>query len=90
MPGTAITPTTAFTPAEFSGTPTYSLSGDLPDGLTFDSTTGVISGTPVNESAAQAFTITGTYLTETATSTVTISVAAVAEISPATQTISGV
>lgn len=90
VPGTAITPTTAFTPAEFSGTPTYSLTGTLPDGLSFNSTTGVISGTPLNESAAQTFTITGTYLTETATVTVSISVAATAVISPATQTISGV
>jgi hypothetical protein len=89
VPGTAITPTTAFTPAEFSGTPTYSVTGTLPDGLTLDTTTGVISGTPVNPMAAQTFTITGTYLTETATSTVTISVAA-PSISPATQTISGV
>lgn len=89
VPGTAITPTAAFTPAEFSGTPTYSVTGDLPDGLTLDTTTGVISGTPVNPMAAQTFTITGTYLTETATSTVTISVAA-PSISPATQTISGV
>ena len=89
VPGTAITPTTAFTPAEFSGTPTYSVTGDLPDGLTLDTTTGVISGTPVNPMAAQTYTITGTYLTETATSTVTISVAA-PSISPATQTISGV
>jgi uncharacterized repeat protein (TIGR02543 family) len=89
FPGTAITPTTAFTPAEFSGTPTYSISGDLPDGLNFDSTTGVISGTPVNPMAAQTFTITGTYLTETATSTVTISVAA-PSLSPATQTITAV
>ena len=89
FPGTAITPTTAFTPAEFSGTPTYSISGDLPDGLNFDSTTGVISGTPANAMEAQTFTITGTYLTETATSTVTISVAA-PSISPATQTITAV
>lgn len=89
VPGTAITPTTAFTPAEFSGTPTYSVTGDLPDGLTLDTTTGVISGTPVNPMAAQTFTITGTYLTETATSTVTISVAA-PSLSPATQTITAV
>jgi uncharacterized repeat protein (TIGR02543 family) len=33
VPGTAITPTTAFTPAEFSGTPTYSVTGDLPGSL---------------------------------------------------------
>jgi uncharacterized repeat protein (TIGR02543 family) len=88
--GTAITPTTAFTPTEFSGTPTYSVTGTLPVGLTLDTTTGVISGTPVTPMAAQTFTITGTYLTETATSTVTISVAAGPSISPATQTISGV
>ena len=88
--GTAITPTTAFTPAEFSGTPAYSVTGTLPVGLTLDTTTGVISGTPVNPMASQTFTITGTYLTETATSTVTISVAAAPSLSPATQTITAV
>ena len=90
VPGTAITPTTAFTPAEFDGTPTYSISGTLPDGLDFDSTTGVISGTPISESASQTYTITATYLDQTATASVTISVATVSTISPGTQTISGV
>jgi outer membrane protein OmpA-like peptidoglycan-associated protein len=82
----AITPTTAFTPAAFSGSPSYAISPALPAGLTMNSSTGVVSGTPTVTLSSTAFTVTGTYLTETATSTLTISVIA-PSLSPATQTV---
>ncbi len=74
--GTAITPTTAFTPAGLTAPITYSVSPDLPAGLTLDTSTGVISGTPTAEQSALTYTITADDGTFTATSDVTITVAA--------------
>lgn len=39
---------------------TYSLSGTLPTGLTFNASTGVLSGTPTQSMAATSFTVTAT------------------------------
>ncbi|GAA4170260.1 putative Ig domain-containing protein [Gryllotalpicola koreensis] len=86
--GTAITPTTALTPSGFSGAVSYSVSPALPAGLSLDTATGVISGSPTRAMAATSYTVTGTDGSLSATSTVSISAAAV--ISPATQTASGV
>jgi hypothetical protein len=79
--GTAITPTLALTPSNFSGSVTYTASS-LPGGLYLDSTTGVISGTPTSTQASAATTITGTGTSGTATTTVSISVAAAVPSSP--------
>src|SRR5690606_26694706 len=38
----------------------YSISPALPDGLAFDTTTGIISGTPATETATAAYTVTAT------------------------------
>jgi len=38
----------------------YTLTGTLPDGLSFDSLTGVISGTPTTITSASSFTVTAT------------------------------
>ena len=60
---TPITPTAAFTPANFPilsppSTPTYSLySGSLPVGLTLDPSSGVISGTPTSTYPGTTLTI---------------------------------
>ena len=48
--GIAITATTAFTATNFSGGVVYSLDSDLPPGLSLDTDTGVISGTPTGYS----------------------------------------
>lgn len=56
--GTAITPTVAFTTTGFIGEVSYTVSPDLPAGLTIDSTTGVISGTPTAASASKTYTVT--------------------------------
>ncbi|MBU6245394.1 MAG: putative Ig domain-containing protein, partial [Actinomycetales bacterium] len=75
-PGSAITPTTAFTPTGFTGSVTYAVSPALPSGLTLSSSTGVISGTPTGVSSG-TYTITGTGATSgSATATVVITISA--------------
>ncbi|MFM6980386.1 MAG: putative Ig domain-containing protein [Micrococcales bacterium] len=58
--GVALDPQAALTPTNFVGTPTYTISPALPDGLTINSSTGVISGTPLVVSAEKNYTITAT------------------------------
>jgi hypothetical protein len=70
----AITPTTAFTPTNFTGTVVYSVAGTLPDGLSINSSTGVISGTPTSVLSATNFTVLAKVATATVATTVTISV----------------
>ena len=73
--GTAIAASTPFMPNGFAGTVTYAVSsGTLPAGLSIDTSTGVISGTPTAPSSAQ-ITITGTEGTSTSTATVTFNIA---------------
>ena len=74
--GKAITPTTPFTPTGLTAPLTYSVSPDLPDGLSLDTSTGVISGTPSSEQSALTYTITASDGTFTATADVTITIAA--------------
>ena len=87
----AISATSTFTPTGFTGTITYTIAGTLPSGLSIDSGTGVISGTPTTTLARTVFTITATAGLVTATSivNVTISDPAAAVITPGTQTVSG-
>ncbi|AOY56562.1 putative Ig domain-containing protein [Candidatus Rhodoluna planktonica] len=70
----AITDSPAFTYAAFNSAPTYTVSPALPTGLTINSATGVISGTPTSASASSPYTVTATSGGQTATATVTISV----------------
>src|SRR5690606_5717510 len=55
--GTAITP---LEPVVTGNVDSYSISPALPDGLVFDTTTGIISGTPATETATATFTVTAT------------------------------
>jgi DNA-binding beta-propeller fold protein YncE len=55
----------------------YSISPALPAGLSFDATTGIISGTPTAASAATTYTITATNIFGSATATVSIAVSAI-------------
>ena len=69
------TPISSLTPANTGGTPTsYSISTALPAGLSFSTTTGVISGTPTATSSSTTYTITATNATGSGTTTVTIAV----------------
>jgi hypothetical protein len=89
--GTAITATTAFTATNFTGDVVYSLDSRLPPGLSLDTDTGVISGTPTEAQSATTYTVTGEDRSgNSATATVSITVAAVpAALSPASQTVNG-
>jgi hypothetical protein len=73
----AMTATTAFTAAGFVGTVTYAISPALPAGLSFNTSTGVVSGTPTAISASTNYTVTATGSTSgSATARITISVVA--------------
>jgi DNA-binding beta-propeller fold protein YncE len=56
----------------------YSISPVLPAGLSFNSTTGAISGTPTTITSSAAYTITGGNSSGTSSTTVTLSVIAAA------------
>lgn len=78
--GSAITATALLTPnAGWPDTLSYSVSPALPAGLTLDTSTGVISGTPNGALASTAYTVTaqttsGSVVTWDATATITMSV----------------
>jgi len=83
--GTAIS---SLTPANTGGAATsWSIGTALPAGLSFDTSTGIISGTPTAISATTTYSITGTNAAGSSTTTVTITVNAQAPVisySPAT------
>jgi len=70
--GTAITPNS---PTSSGSTPTsYSISAALPAGLTFNTTTGIISGTPTTPSAATNYMVTATNACGSTSSVINIGV----------------
>ncbi len=70
--GTSIT---ALTPTSSGGAiASYSISPSLPAGLTLNTSTGVISGTPSAVSSQTSYTVTGTNASGTVTTTVVITV----------------
>lgn len=77
--GTAITASNAFTTVNMTTPVTYSTADTLPTGLSLNSSTGVITGTPTQVSSA-TITITGTDSTSgtalTATVTITFNITA--------------
>jgi hypothetical protein len=62
--------------SNFASAPRYSISGSLPRGLSFSSTTGVIAGTPTVLLAPTVFTVTGVSGSSSATATISLTVAA--------------
>ena len=81
--GTAVytvgTPITPNSPTSSGGAVTaYSVSPDLPAGLSLDDDTGIISGTPTAVTAKASYTVTASNLTGSTTATLTITVNAAA------------
>jgi hypothetical protein len=73
--GTAITSTETLSASGYSGTVSYAISPSLPSGLSLNSTSGVITGTPTVSQVATSYIITGTGATSgTATTTVSLTV----------------
>jgi len=57
--GSLITPSANMVPSNFGGTVTYSINPALPQGLSFDSGRGIISGVPTEALTGSSFTIRG-------------------------------
>ena len=87
--GTAITATTAYTVTGISGTKVFVISPTLPAGLSINTATGVVSGTPTASSVASSYTVTVSDGATSATATITIAVSGTATLSPGTQTVTG-
>jgi hypothetical protein len=87
--GTAITATTAYTVTGISGTKVFVVSPTLPAGLSINTATGVVSGTPTASSVASSYTVTVSDGATSATATITIAVSGTATLSPGTQTVTG-
>ncbi len=74
---------TSASPTSTGGTvATYAISPALPSGLTFNTTTGVISGTPTAVSASQTYTVTGTTATASCVGTTTFTLEVFNAVAP--------
>ena len=72
---TVNTAITGYTISSTGGTiASYAISPAAPAGLTFNTTTGVLSGTPTSTQSATAYTVTATNATGSATQTFTLTV----------------
>jgi hypothetical protein len=77
-PVTVNTAATGFTPSSTGGAiASYAISPSAPAGLTFNTATGILSGTPSSTQSATAYTITATNATGSATRTFTLTVTAI-------------
>lgn len=72
--GKAMPASAALTAENFDGAVTYTIAPAVPQGLSFSSSTGVLSGTPTTAQAATEYTITGTDGDATATATISLAV----------------
>lgn len=86
--GVPITPTTAYTPTGFTGPITYTWTLSPTSGLTINSSTGVVSGTPNANMALGAYTTTVTATSGSQSATATISILQVQPATTVTPTIS--
>ena len=91
--GEAMTATTVLVSTEIAGTKTFTITPALPAGLSLNSTTGVVSGTPTVSLAATTFSIVASDGTSSAMATLTLTVAEVTSqsvaVTPASQSVNG-
>jgi hypothetical protein len=81
--GSALTASSALSASGFSGAVSYAISPALPTGLSLNTSTGVVSGTPTAAQSATSYTLTGTGATSgTATTSLSITVAPGAALNP--------
>lgn len=86
--GTPVIPSTPYVPSAFTGAPVYSISPALPAGLSLNTQTGVISGTPTVAVPQQTFLVTAKGKQGSATATVLLSIASNAlSLAPSNQNI---
>lgn len=89
--GQAISATKAYSARNFGGTPSYSVSPALPQGLELSPSNGVIIGTPTVAANRSNYLVTAKYGTKSAKATVTITVsqstAAAASLIPPSQVV---
>jgi hypothetical protein len=87
--GSAITATTALTAPLITGTKYFSVTPKLPDGISINTATGVISGTPINAASSGVYIITVSDGSKYGFSTIRIVVEGPLKLTPATQTVNG-
>lgn len=87
--GTALTATTALTAPLITGTKYFSVTPKLPDGVSINTATGVISGTPLNAASSGVYIITVSDGAKYGFSTVRIVVEGPLKLTPAVQTVNG-
>ncbi len=87
--GVELTPTAALTAAAVTGTKVFSVTPTLPSGLTLNSATGVISGTPTALKAASTYVIVVSDGANFGVATVRLTVTAAGQIVPVTQSVAG-
>jgi DNA-binding beta-propeller fold protein YncE len=75
----------ALSAAGFTATPSFSIAPALPTGLSLNTTTGVVSGTPATATNATTYTITASAAGSSATSTLSLRVAP--KLSPSHQVV---
>lgn len=88
--GQAISATKAYSARNFGGSPSYSVSPALPQGLGLSASNGVITGTPTVAAGKANYTVTAKYGTKSAKATVTITVSqstAAASLTPSSQVV---
>lgn len=86
---TAISSTTMLSAPLISGTKYFSVTPKLPDGLSINASTGVISGTPLNAASVGVYIITVSDGVKYGFSTIRIVVEGSLKLTPAVQTVNG-
>jgi len=87
--GTALIATSAISAPLITGVKYFSVSPKLPDGLTINSATGVVSGTPVGNASQLIYIVSVSDGSKYGFSTLRITITGPSSLSPSTQTVTG-